>query len=390
LRSRILLGLAALFTILSSLPLAAPTGLESKRAIIGELTAKEKRILAQLEEISHKINQKSAEIDALNEEIARKKLLLRRLSEKLNSREAELQELQRRFQERLKHLSTMGELGWINLILSPQEISAFFRRQEYTNLIFYHDRKLAQKIQREKKEIERQKEIVRQEKEHLDALKARYESEIKALQSLKREKEILLEEVRRNKRLYAETLHMLEKAYAAISQMAEELKRTREELEVTKKEFLKIQKKKAPPKPAPLLELKGLLPPPIEGEVLKFFGLEVDPLTGEKIFHQGITIAAPVGSPVRAPYAGEIIKISLIREKGFLVFIDHGYHFLSVIGGLGKVSKGLGEHVSTGEIIGEVGEAPFGKGGVYYELRYQGKPQNPLDWLDTSKLKFLR
>ncbi|NPA49065.1 MAG: peptidoglycan DD-metalloendopeptidase family protein [Thermodesulfobacteria bacterium] len=396
-RYRVILGLTAILAILisSSSFAVEPYALHARKAVLRELTAKERKILKQLKEISDEINHKSAGIELLDEEIARKELILRRLSLKLAQKEKFLNELEKRFQERIKHLATTGKLGWINLILSPKEISSFFRRQEYAYLILYHDKQLAQKIKEEREALEYQKKILQEEMARLEKLKQRYQQQLLALEELKREKETLLEEVQRNKRLYGETLRMLKSAYDAISKMAAELERTREELEVTKKEVLetqrnKVEQDKKPPKTVPLLELKGLLPPPIEGEVVEYFGLEVDPLTGEKIFHSGITIAAPVGTPVKAPYAGEIVKISIVQSKGTLVFIDHGYHFLSVIGGLGKVTKGLGDYVSTGEIIGEVGETPYGRGGVYYELRYKGKPQNPLDWLDTSKLKFFR
>ncbi len=391
-RYRVLLGFAALFTLLVSACPASEKALATKRVIIRELTAKEKKILSQLEEIARKIEQKNAEIETLDEEIAKRQLLIRQISREIAKKEKKLAEFEALFRQRIKHLATTGKLGWINLILAPQDISTFFRRQEYAYLILYHDKQLAQKIREEKETLQQKKMRLKREKTRLEELRQRYQEEREILETLKKEKMALLEEVRRNKRLYTETLRMLENAYAAISQMAEELKRTREELEVTKREILKAQeeKKQHSLKPPPLLEVKGMLLPPIEGEVVGFFGLETDPLTGEKIFHPGITIAAPAGTPVKAPYAGEIVKISIVQGRGTFLFIDHGYHFLSIIGGLGKVTKDLGASVSTGEIIGEVGENPFGRGGVYYELRYKGKPQNPLDWLDTSKLKFLR
>jgi septal ring factor EnvC (AmiA/AmiB activator) len=169
--------------------------------------------------------------------------------------------------------------------------------------------------------------------------------------------------------------------------MALELKETGRALEEMKKEKEREREKKDRP---PLIEVKGYLLPPVEGEVIHFFGLEEDPITGRKVFHQGITIAAPPGTPVRAPFGGIIRKISSVQGQGLVVFIDHGYHFLSVIGGLGKVKAVLGSEVETGEVIGEVGELPYTVEGIYYELLYHDRPQNPLDWLDTSKLKFLR
>ena len=389
----ILFGLAALLALLN--PKGAvlaktniPSEVKDRAFLIQELSAKEKKILRQLEELSRKIDEKRQDIEKISEEITQKGLILRQLKIKLKEKEWAIQKYDQIFRERLKRLATTGKLGWINLILAPREISTFFRRQEYVYLILYHDQELAQNLKAQREEFSRQRALINREKKRLEELRERYKRELVALKKLKQEKETLLEEVQRSKRLYMETMRLLENAYAAISQMAEELKKTRAELEATREEIKKHQKEKL--KIRPLLEVKGLIPPPFEGEVIYFFGLNEDPITGKKFYRSGITIAAPPGSPVKAPYAGKIVKISYLRQKGVLVFIDHGYQFLSVIGGLGKVTKGLGEEVSTGEVIGEVGESPYEEPGVYYELRYRGKPQDPLEWLDTSKLKFLR
>ncbi|OAG28424.1 hypothetical protein TH606_01580 [Thermodesulfatator autotrophicus] len=374
----------------------APEKIKEKSAILEELSLKEKKILKELEQLSQKINQKQKEIDLLEDQIAERDLIIFNLSQKIKEREIKIKELEKIFRERLKVLATMGKVGWLNLLLSPGDISSFMRKQEYANLVLLHDKELAKQLKEEKAKLEQEKEIVLKEKAHLEGLRHQFQEEKEALERLKQEKKALLEEVRRNKNLYAETLKMLKAAYAAIAQMAEELEKTRQELKSAKTQIEEIKKKRpiteniTPEKkmPPPLLEVKGLIPPPVPGLVIKVYGTEIDPITGEKQFNKGITIAAPPGTPVKAPYAGKILKISYIKGEGIVIFIDHGYYFLSAIGGLGNVNKNLGDMVYTGEVIGEVGEVPFGRPHVYYELRYKGKPLNPLDWLDINQLKF--
>ncbi|WP_457755999.1 murein hydrolase activator EnvC family protein [Thermodesulfatator indicus] len=397
-RNSFLWGLAALLALLVGQVTAVvpPEKIKEKSAILEELSVKEKKILKELEELSQKINKKQKEIDLLGDQIAERDLIIFNLSQKIKEREAKIKELEKLFRERLKVLATMGKVGWLNLLFAPSDISSFLRKQEYINLVLLHDKELASQLKEEKAKLEREKKIVLTEKARLEELRQRFQEEKQVLERLKQEKKALLEEVRRNKRLYAETLKMLKAAYAAIAQMAEELQKTRQELESTKTQIEEIKKEKSPEeslipeikKSPSLLEVKGLLPPPVPGTVIKTYGTEIDPITGEKKFNKGITIAAPAGTPVKTPYAGKILKISYIQGQGIVIFIDHGYYFLSVIGGLGNVSKSLGDMVSTGEVIGEVGEVPFGKPHVYYELRYKGKPLNPLDWLDINQLKF--
>jgi len=366
--------------------------LDQKEEVLRRLTARERAILQELEDLARKMEAKRREIERLEEEIATRKLSLRQLARQVEEKNKELAELEALFRKRLRALAMTGRLGWLNILLSPSEVSSFLRREEYAFLILEHDRHLAERIAQERQALLEKKERLAEEEKRLARLKKELELELQALESLRKEKKALLEEVRRNKRLYAETLRTLKAAYLAIEQMAQELKATREALEKARQEAARAERRmrERQKRRPPLLEVKGYLLPPVEGQVVKFFGLDRDPVTGEEVYQPGITISAPPGTPVRAPYGGRVVRVSSVRGKGFVVFIDHGYHFLSVIGGLGKVKVVLGEDVDTGEIIGEVGALPFGEEGVYYELRYKDRPQNPLDWLDTSKLRFLR
>ncbi len=390
---RFLLGITALFALLTASLLWADLKeeLNQKEEILRHLTAREEAILKELEDLARKIEAKRREVERLEDEIATRKISLRQLVRKVEEKDQQLKALEHLFRQRLRALATTGRLGWLNLLLSPSEVSSFLRREEYAFLILEHDRLLAQRIAQEKENLLKEQERLLAEEKRLQQLKKELELEREALEKLQKEKQALLEEVRRNKRLYAETLRTLKAAYLAIEQMAEELKATRQALRKAQEEAERVKKEKTSPFPRPpLIEVKGYLLPPVQGEVVRFFGLERDPVTGEEVYEPGITISAPPGTPVRAPYGGRVVRVSSVRGKGFVVFIDHGYHFLSVIGGLGKVRVTLGEEVKTGEVIGEVGALPFGPEGVYYELRYKDRPRNPLDWLDTSKLRFLR
>ena len=391
---RFLLGLAALLAILVGLSWASlEKELSHQKKVIATLNKREKDILRELEVLAKKIQAKREKVEFLQDEIAKRELLLRQLEKEIKRKDKELKSLEEIFYKRLKALAMTGRLGWLNLLFSPAEVSSFLRRQEYVYVILQHDHILAEKIAADRDILLMKKRLLERERKRLASLYEEYKKELEALEALRKEKKTLLEEVRRNKKLYRETLRSLQAAYATIEKMAQELQETQKIIKELKRNNKKKKaSKSSPPHPLlpPLLEVKGHVLPPVEGEVIHFFGVEVDPVTGKKIHRRGITIAAPPGAPVRAPYGGKIVRIKSLPGEGLVVFIDHGYNFLSVIGGLGKVSATLGSFVKTGEVIGEVGDLPFGPEGVYYELRYKNRPLNPLDWLDTSKLTFLR
>jgi len=386
LSKRPLLGFAALFTIL--VPHVRALDLQQEiakeKALLAESVKKERDLLRELEELAEKIENQRREMEMLSDEIARREIVLRRLEKSVKAKDQALKHLENLFRERLKVLAMTGNIGWLNLLFTPGNISTTLQRSTYFQILITHDQNVARRLLQEKEALVSKKQLVATEKKRLVALKEQLEKEVATLKALKEEKEIRLAEVRRNMALYCETLENLERAYQAIQKLASELKAAQKRPASTTREAQRRPTWASP------VEIKGLMPPPVEGVVLRFFGLFHDPQTGRHIFQPGIFIGAPAGVPVSAPYAGRIAKISLIRGQGVTVFIDHGYDFLSIIGGLGKVEVSPGAEVKTGDIIGEVGELPFGESGVYYELRYRGKLQNPLDWLDTTKLHFLR
>jgi len=384
-----ILGLATLFTLLGSrcLGLDLQTEIEKEKALLAQSAQKERDILQELEVLAQKIEAKRQEIERLQEEIARKELALRALKQAIANTDNQLKQLQAVFEKRLLALATTGRLGWLNLLFTPSDISTTLRRTAYFQILLAHDQNLARSLRQKRKSLLRQKSLLKTEKTKLALLKRQKEQEIKSLKALRAQKETLLAEVRQNITLYRETLENMVKAYTTIQKLSQELQSTQQRLETTTSTLEKLKKEKTW---APLYQAKGFILPPVQGVVKRLFGFFIDPVTNQKIFQPGIFIAAPAGTPVRAPYVGEVVKISIIKGQGLTLFLNHGYDFLSVIGGLGKVEVSPGDIVKAGEILGEVGEIPFGEAGVYYELRFRNTAQNPLDWLDTAKLHFLR
>jgi murein DD-endopeptidase MepM/ murein hydrolase activator NlpD len=71
--------------------------------------------------------------------------------------------------------------------------------------------------------------------------------------------------------------------------------------------------------------------------------------------HSGMDIAAPKGTPIKAPLAGRIVDIGEYYFNGGNVMIDHGQGLVTMYCHLSKVRVELGQEVKLGDVIGDVG-----------------------------------
>ncbi len=67
-------------------------------------------------------------------------------------------------------------------------------------------------------------------------------------------------------------------------------------------------------------------------------------------------MAAPEGTPIKAPLAGEIIELGNFFFNGNVVYIDHGLGFVTMYCHLSRIDVIKGQLVTQGEIIGKVGK----------------------------------
>jgi murein hydrolase activator len=132
----------------------------------------------------------------------------------------------------------------------------------------------------------------------------------------------------------------------------------------------------------PLGAFRGLLAWPAEGRVRAGFGRRKHPRFDTYTVHNGIEIEVPPEAPVRAVHEGRVVFAERFRGYGLMVVVDHGGKHHSLYAQLAEVSVAPGQDVAAGTVLGTA--APGGADGgtgVYFEMRHQGRPEDPLDWL---------
>jgi septal ring factor EnvC (AmiA/AmiB activator) len=127
----------------------------------------------------------------------------------------------------------------------------------------------------------------------------------------------------------------------------------------------------------PLRPFRGDLDWPALGAVRHRFGAAA---TGGPASN-GIEIAADEGTPAQAIHEGVVAFADTFAGFGNLVIVDHGSQTFSLYGNLLDLAVTKGTRVDRGEVVGHVGPSPTGPAGLYFELRVDGHPVDPLQWL---------
>jgi len=103
--------------------------------------------------------------------------------------------------------------------------------------------------------------------------------------------------------------------------------------------------------------------------------------------HSGIDIAAPKGTPIKAPLAGKVLLIENMFLNGTLIAIGHGKGLVTVYAHLSKTFVKLGEEVQAGQIIAEVGSTGRSTGAhLHWGMRFNHARINPHSLLSLSEV----
>jgi septal ring factor EnvC (AmiA/AmiB activator) len=125
---------------------------------------------------------------------------------------------------------------------------------------------------------------------------------------------------------------------------------------------------------------KGALPWPTEGRVRSTFGRHKHPKFDTYTIQNGIEIAAPQDAPVTAVYEGTVVFADRFKGYGLMVAVDHGGKHHTLYAHLGDHAQHHRQKVAAGERLGSVGAGLEGPG-LYFEVRFQGRPEDPAEWL---------
>lgn len=260
-----------------------------------------------------------------------------------------------------------GREEWLRLALTQQDPVALSRRVVYYGYVTRQRSALLAGLQAEA--------------EALQAAAAALRAELEALADLGRHQEARVKEVAAARVVRATALQTLERDLGSRTQKLERLRRDARTLRdlmarLDKESRAPARRKEPEPVALPALQVKDL---PLQGRTLARFG---QPRADGLLRWDGMLLGAPAGTEVRAVRAGRVVYADWLPGMGMLVVVDHGRGLMSLYGHNQEILKRNGQSVRQGETLARVGDSGGeGAPGLYFEVRRNGKPIDPREWV---------
>lgn len=253
----------------------------------------------------------------------------------------------------------------VMLFLSTDDISQLMRKVKFLQCIAVYEHGILNNYKEDLEDLgEKEKEFMNLKAELIKNKEKVKAQEISFAKS-KKDKELLLSSVKKEQSSYTDML---------------------KELKASSKKLLKIirESEKTDTFSAKgFSNLKGKLPWPVKGKVVSPYGSQKDPLFNTPVFKSGAYIQPGDDSFAKAVYNGKVVFAEWFKGYGQLVIISHGEGYHTLYGSLSEIFTKVGDIIEVKQIIGQVGNSGIlNVSGLYFELRYKGKPLDPLQWLE--------
>lgn len=240
---------------------------------------------------------------------------------------------------------------------SPEEVS------RHLTYLKYLQQAQLEAIQAFENTLEELEDVHQEQRDTLASLEAERNS-------LKREQQ-KLQNARSNRK---QLISRINRRYSESDRQLDKLDDQRQELETI---LAQIASRARAAKP--FISVKGKVPWPVEGKVLFSYN-ERRPET--RMRWKGIFIATDTGTKVAAVHDGTVIFSDWLGGYGQLAIVDHGDNYLTLYAHNQWLLKKEGERILAGEALALSGQTGGqSDSGVYFEVRHNGVPQNPMPWL---------
>ncbi len=337
------------------------------------LSEQENSVLAVLSQYDVEYQVKTHEIELL--ELREQKTLadIRSLQDQHDQLQTNLQKQKEYLTRRLVEAYKLGELNYLKLMLRASQSSDLIRSYQYITYLAKDDRRKVQNYRDSITELEQTRLRLEQENRNLVLLKADLQLAHDALQRSRHEKLRLLTSIRDEKSMHLTAMSDLRVAATRLDQF-----------------FTGVEPQQIAPAIQSGISIssqKGTLDWPVPGKITRGFGVYRHSRFGTTTMCNGVEIAAPEGTDVRAIFNGVVVFSEWFKGYGQSVILSHSDGYYTLYAHNSEILVQRGQTAQRGQVISKVGSTGSLEGSVslYFEIRKRDQPLNPMEWLRRTR-----
>ena len=130
---------------------------------------------------------------------------------------------------------------------------------------------------------------------------------------------------------------------------------------------------------------------PIDGIITSLGGIRYNPISLRREFHDGIDIAAPIGTPIVAPRDGTVLATGTSSSFGIYLRMAHDNGYVSFMAHLHGVIVVVGEEVRQGQRVAYSGNTGHSTGPhLHFGLFRYGQYVDPFNYVDLPVSPYMR
>ena len=355
-------------------------------------------VVRQKGNIDHQVALLNAQIQVTQEQISAYAVLIADKQSELDQAQARLTELSEKNRERIRAMEENGSLSYWSVLFKANSFSDFLDRLNMMDEIARADRQRLEDMNQAAKAVAEANQMLQSQKAQLEQTKESLDLSKAQLEVKRQESDALLADlVSRG----VEFQMLLEEGEERLAQQMQELaQREMEYTEALQREWEAAHPSTQPEEPdqgssegsgdwdsgessGPVYSGDWVVPCSYVYVSSPFDPYRLHPILGYVRPHNGIDLAASMGTPVYATRSGTVTVADYEWDgAGNYVYINHGDGFSSVYMHMDYYIVSVGEYVSAGEVIGYVGTTGLSEGPhLHFGIAYNGAYVNPAGYI---------
>ncbi|MFQ5597107.1 MAG: murein hydrolase activator EnvC family protein [Nitrospiria bacterium] len=348
------------------------TEIEKRRKKNIAAKQEERSLLADVEAIDRRFRLFRKEVNFLEMEIRDKEKETVELSSQTKAMLEDIEETRTLISQRLRTIYKERHSGALRILFSSKSYPDLLRNLYYLNTVALKEGEVLHNFKKKHTLLKGRQDHLEQVKKKLSENRTALTQKLEGSRAEKRQKGILLARVQKERGLYKQAISEMTKASQDIQDILNRLEK--EKKQSAQRATRRFSKE------------RGRLRWPNDGRIVGLFGRQKHPKFDTMIYRKGIEISPKNEGLIRNIFDGTTVYADWFRGYGMVIIIDHGENYYSLYAHLEKLLVGTGDRVKKNQVIGEVGGTGLSNGAkLYFEIRHQGKPINPISWLKKRR-----